>query len=49
MSYLKNNTHYSKALTDVSEREIHRGRLGGSFEAKPFYELISLLQIRFES
>ena len=27
MSYLKNNTHYSKALTDVSEREIHRGRL----------------------
>lgn len=47
MSYLKNNTHYSKALTDVSEREIHRGRLEALFEAKPFYEF-DFVQIRFE-
>ena len=27
MSYLKSNTHYSAALRDINEREVHRGRL----------------------
>jgi V/A-type H+/Na+-transporting ATPase subunit C len=43
MSYLKNNTHYSKALTDVSEREIHRGRLEALLRQNLFF-----VQIRFE-
>lgn len=42
MSYLKNNTHYSKALTDVSEREIHRGRLEALLRQNLFYEFDSL-------
>ena len=45
MSYLKNNTHYSKALTDVSEREIHRGRLEALLRQNLFYDFV---QIRFE-
>ena len=42
MSYLKNNTHYSKTLTDVSEREIHRGRLEALLRQNLFYEFDSL-------
>ena len=42
MPYLKNNTHYSKALTDVSEREIHRGRLEALLKQNLFYEFDSL-------
>ena len=41
MSYLKNNTHYSKTLTDVSEREIHRGRLEALLRQNLFYEFDS--------
>ena len=27
MSYLKSYTHYSAALRDINERDVHRGRL----------------------
>lgn len=42
MSYLKSNTHYSDALRDVNERDIHRGRLEALLRQNLFYELDSL-------
>lgn len=42
MSYLKSYTHYSEALRDVNEREIHRGRLEALLRQNLFYEFGSL-------
>lgn len=42
MSYLKSNTHYSAALRDINEREIHRGRLEALLRQNLFYEFDSL-------
>lgn len=42
MSYLKSNTHYSSALRDINEREVHRGRLAALLRQNLFYEFDSL-------
>lgn len=47
MSYLKSYTHYSDALRDVNERDVHRGRLEALLRQNLFYEFDSLC--RYES
>lgn len=42
MSYLKSNTHYSVALRDINERDVHRGRLEALLRQSLFYEMDSL-------
>ncbi len=42
MSYLKSYTHYSEALRDVNERDVHRGRLEMLLRQHIFYEFDSL-------
>lgn len=42
MSYLKSYTHYSNALRDINERDIHRGRLESLLRQNLFYEFDSL-------
>lgn len=42
MSYLKSNTHYSAALRDINERDVHRGRLEALLRQNLFYEFDSL-------
>ena len=42
MSYLKSNTHYSKVLSDINDRIIHRGRLEALLKQNSFYEMASL-------
>lgn len=42
LSYLKSNTHYSSALNDINEREVHRGRLEALLRQNLFYEFDSL-------
>lgn len=42
MSYLKSYTHYSEALRDINERDIHRGRLEALLRQNLFYEFSSL-------
>lgn len=42
MSYLKSYTHYSEALRDVNERDVHRGRLEALLRQNLFYEFDSL-------
>ncbi len=42
MSYLKSYTHYSAALRDINEREVHRGRLEALLRQNLFYEFDSL-------
>ncbi len=42
MSYLKSNTHYSLALRDINERDVHRGRLEALLRQNLFYEFDSL-------
>ena len=42
MSYLKSYTHYSEALRDVNERDVHRGRLEILLRQHLFYEFDSL-------
>ena len=42
MSYLKSYTHYSFALRDINERDIHRGRLESLLRQELFYEFDSL-------
>lgn len=47
MSYLKSNTHYSAALRDINERDVHRGRLEAMLRQNLFHEFSSLC--RYES
>ncbi len=42
LSYLKSNTHYSSALNDINERDVHRGRLESLLRQNLFYEFDSL-------
>lgn len=42
MSYLKSYTHYSEALRDINERDVHRGRLETLLRQQLFYEFDSL-------
>lgn len=42
MSYLKSYTHYSDALRDINERDVHRGRLEVLLRQHLFYEFASL-------
>ncbi|MCQ2514252.1 MAG: V-type ATPase subunit [Ruminococcus sp.] len=42
MSYLKSYTHYSVALRDINERDVHRGRLEALLRQNLFYEFDSL-------
>lgn len=42
MSYLKSYTHYSAALRDINERDVHRGRLEAMLRQNLFYEFDSL-------
>ena len=42
MSYLKSYTHYSEALRDISERDVHRGRLEAMLRQNLFYEITSM-------
>lgn len=42
MSYLKSYTHYSFALRDINEHDIHRGRLESLLRQELFYEFDSL-------
>lgn len=42
MTYLKSNTHYSKALFDVDERDIHRGILESLLRQDNFVQFDSL-------
>lgn len=42
MSYLKSYTHYSAALRDINERDVHRGRLETMLRQELFYEFDSL-------
>lgn len=42
MSYLKTYTHYSNALRDINERDVHRGRLEAMLRQNLFYEFDSL-------
>lgn len=42
MSYLKSYTHYSDALRDMNERDVHRGRLEALLKQYHFYEFDSL-------
>ena len=42
MSYLKSYTRYSKALEDMNERDVHRGRLEALLRQNLFYEFDSL-------
>lgn len=42
MSYLKSYTHYSAALRDINERDVHRGRLEALLKQNLFYEFDSL-------
>ena len=42
MAYLKSYTHYSEALRDVNERDVHRGRLEALLRQNLFYEFDSL-------
>ncbi len=42
MSYLKSYTHYSEALRDINERDVHRGRLEALLRQNLFYEFDSL-------
>lgn len=42
MSYLKSYTHYSEALRDINERDVHRGRLEAMLRQNLFYEITSM-------
>ncbi len=42
MSYLKSYTHYSSALEEMNERNVHRGRLESLLRQNLFYEFDSL-------
>lgn len=42
MSYLKSYTHYSSALRDINERDVHRGRLESMLRQDLFYQFDSL-------
>jgi V/A-type H+-transporting ATPase subunit C len=42
MTYLKSYTHYSDALRDLNERDVHRGRLEALLKQNLFYEFDSL-------
>lgn len=42
MSYLKSYTRYSKALEEMNERDVHRGRLESLLRQNLFYEFDSL-------
>ena len=42
MSYLKSYTHYSSALSDINERDVHRGSLESLLRQNLFYEFDSL-------
>lgn len=42
LSYLKSYTHYSSALNDINERDVHRGRLEALLRQNLFYEFDSL-------
>ncbi|MCH5297193.1 MAG: V-type ATPase subunit [Ruminococcus sp.] len=42
MSYLKSYTHYSEALRDINERDVHRGRLEALLRQNLFYEFTSM-------
>jgi V/A-type H+-transporting ATPase subunit C len=42
MSYLKSYTHYSEALRDINERDVHRGRLEALLRQNLFYEFSAL-------
>ncbi|MEE1218371.1 MAG: V-type ATPase subunit [Ruminococcus sp.] len=41
MTYLKSYTHYTTALRDINEREVHRGRLESLLRQNLFYEVDS--------
>lgn len=47
MSYLKSYTHYSAALRDINERDVHRGRLEELLRQNHFYDFDTLC--RYES
>ena len=42
MVYLKSHTHFSSALSEVNERDVHRGRLEMLLRQDQFYEFDSL-------
>jgi V/A-type H+-transporting ATPase subunit C len=42
MSYLKSYTHYSSALSEINERDVHRGSLESLLRQNLFYEFDSL-------
>ena len=42
MVYLKSHTHFSSALSEVNERDVHRGRLDMLLRQYQFYEFDSL-------
>lgn len=42
MVYLKSHTHFSSALSEVNERDVHRGRLEMLLRQYQFYEFDSL-------
>lgn len=42
MSYLKSYTHYSSALRDINERDVHRGQLEILLRQQLFYDFDSL-------
>ena len=42
MVYLKSHTHYASALSEVNERDVHRGRLEMLLRQYQFYEFDSL-------
>lgn len=42
MVYLKSHTHFAKVLSDINERDVHRGRLEMLLKQNLFYEFDSL-------
>lgn len=42
MTYLKSYTHYSEALRDINDRDVHRGRLEAMLRQNLFYEITSM-------